>query len=92
LLSNQTLSTHFNRKRKADMKALKEQIQAKLAEKKLRKRQAIPSSAPLYDEVFFEGVRLLDSLAAKPVEPQEGEITFSKTIWKSPARTVADVS
>ena len=76
----QTTST---KKRKADMKALKEQIQAKLAEKKLKREQTIPSRAPLYDEVFFEGVRWLDSLAGEPVEPQEGEITFSKTIWKS---------
>ncbi len=85
----QTTST---KKRKADMKTLKEQIQLKLAEKKLKKEQTIPSRAPLYDEVFFEGVRWLDSLAGEPVESQEGEITFSKTIWKSPARTVPDVS
>jgi hypothetical protein len=69
----QTTST---KKRKADMKTLKEQIQAKLAEKKLKKGQAIPSRPPLYDEVFFEGVKWLDSLAGEPVEPQEGEITF----------------
>jgi hypothetical protein len=37
----------------------------------------------LVDEVSLEGVRWLDSLAGEPVEPQEGEITFSKTIWKS---------
>jgi hypothetical protein len=82
----------FNKKRKADMKTLKEQIQLRLAEKKLKKQQTIPSRPPRYDEVFFEGVRWLDSLAGEPVEPQEGEITFSKTIWKSPARTVPDVS
>lgn len=74
------------------MKPLREKIQAKLAERKLKKEQNIPSRPPRYDEVFFEGVRWLDSLAGEPVEPQEGEITFSKTIWKSPARTVPDVS
>ena len=62
------------------MKALKDQIQAKLAEKKLKKGQAIPSRAPLYDEVFFEGVRWLDSLAGEPVWSEECEITFSDTI------------
>ncbi len=50
----QTTST---KKRKADMKALKEQIQLKLAEKRLKKEQTIPSRPPRYDEVFFEGVR-----------------------------------
>ena len=42
------------KKRKADMKALKEQIQAKLAEKKLKKEQTIPSRPPRYDEVFLK--------------------------------------
>jgi len=62
------------------MKALKEQIQAKMAEKKLKKEQTIPSRPPRYDEVFFEGVRWLDSLAGNPVRSGEGEITFSDTI------------
>ena len=72
--------TPSRKKRKADMKTLKEQIQAKLAEKKLKKEQTLPSRSPRYDEVFFEGVRWLDSLAGEPVEPQKGEITFSNTI------------
>jgi hypothetical protein len=59
--------TPSKKKRKADMKTLKEQIQAKLAEKKLKKEQTIPSRPPRYDEIFFEGVRWLDSLAALPV-------------------------
>ena len=62
------------------MKTLKEQIQAKIAEKKIKKEQTIPSRPPRYDEVFFEGVRWLDSLAGEPVEPQKGEITFSNTL------------
>ena len=80
------------KKRKADMKALKEQIQAKLAEKKLQKQQITLSKPPRYDDVFFEGVKWLDSLAGDPVQEQEGEISFSEDIWKSPARMVPDVS
>jgi len=79
--------TPSTKKRKADMKALKEQIAGKLAEKKLMRDQIKLSKPPRYDEVFFEGVRWLDSLAGEPVQPEEGEITFSDTIWKSPART-----
>ncbi len=44
----QTTST---KKRKADMKALKEQIQVKLAEKKLKREQTIPSRPPRYKEL-----------------------------------------
>jgi hypothetical protein len=80
------------KKRKADMKALKEQIQSKLAEKKLQKARIKYSDPPRYDDVFFEGVKWLDSLAGDPVQEQEGEISFSEDIWKSPARMVPDVS
>jgi hypothetical protein len=80
------------KKRRADMKTLKEQIQAKLAEKKLQKQQIKLSKAPRYDDVFFEGVKWLDSLDGDPVQEQEGVISFSEDIWKSPARMVPDVS
>ncbi len=66
------------KKRKADMKALKDRIQAKLVEKKLKKEQTISSRPPRYDEVFYEGVKWLDSLAGEPVEAQEGEISFGE--------------
>ena len=56
------------------MKALKDQIQAKLAEKKLQKQQIILSKPPRYDDVFFEGVKWLDSLAGDPVKEQDGEM------------------
>ncbi len=83
--------TPSKKKRKSDMKNLKEKIQAKLAEKKLQKQQIVVSKLPRYDEVFFEGVRWLDSLAGEPIQEQEGEISFSEDIWKSPARGVPDV-
>ena len=43
------------KKRKADMKALKDRIQAKLVETKLKREQTISSRPPRYDEVFYEG-------------------------------------
>ena len=84
--------TPLTKKRKADMKVLKEQIQAKLAEKKLKKEQIKYSEPPRFDDVFFEGVKWLDSLAGDPIQEQDGEISFSEDIWKSPARLVPDVS
>jgi hypothetical protein len=50
------------------VKILKEQIQAKLAEKKLQKAQIKYYEPPRYDDVFFEGVKWLDSLAGDPVQ------------------------
>ncbi|MGA3085722.1 MAG: hypothetical protein ABSE95_13150 [Thermodesulfobacteriota bacterium] len=84
--------TSSKKKRKADMNNLKEKIQAKLTEKKLQKQQIVMSKPPRYDDVFFEGVKWLDSLAGEPIQEQEGEISFSEDIWKSPARMVPDVS
>jgi hypothetical protein len=52
------------------MKALRDQIQAKLAEKKLMRQQIKVSKPPRYDDVFFEGVKWLDSLAGAPIEEQ----------------------
>ena len=49
------------------MKALKKKIQAKLAEKKLQKQQITMSKPPRYDDIFFEGVKWLDSLAGDPI-------------------------
>jgi hypothetical protein len=59
-------------KRKADMKAPKDQIQAKLAEKKLIRQQIKFSKPPRYDDIFFQGVKWLDSLAGDPVQEQKG--------------------
>jgi hypothetical protein len=55
----------------------KEKIQIKLAEKKLQREQIKLSKLPRYDEVFFEGVKWLDSLAGDAVQEQEGEKSFS---------------
>ncbi|MBI4763054.1 MAG: hypothetical protein HY787_00410 [Deltaproteobacteria bacterium] len=55
------------------MKALKEQIQAKLAEKRLQKAQIKYSEPPRYDDVFFQGVKWLDNLAEDPVPNKRGK-------------------
>ena len=46
--------TPSTKKRKADMKTLKEQIQVKLAEKKLKKEQTIPSRPPVMMKSFLK--------------------------------------
>ncbi len=62
------------------MKALKEQIQAKLAEKKLMRQQIKLSKPPRYDDVFFEGVKWLDSLAGDHIQEQNGEGIFESSM------------
>jgi hypothetical protein len=86
------LSKKTKERRKAAIKSLRERIEARLAEKRAERQKAVSFTPPRYDEVFEEGVRWLESLAGEPPEPQEGELTFSEDIWKSPARTASDVS
>ena len=50
---------------------LREQIQAKLAEKRLKKEKTMPPTPPRYDDIFFEGVKWLDSLAVEPILPDK---------------------
>jgi len=54
------------------MKDLKEQIQAKLSEKKLQRQQMALSKPPRYDDVFFKGVKWLDSMTSALVQ-EKGE-------------------
>ena len=73
------------------MTGLKEQILAKLEEKKLQRAALKYSDPPRYDDIFFEGVKWLDSLAGEPIQEKEGEIYFSEDIWKSSDSLAPDV-
>jgi hypothetical protein len=75
---------------KAARKRLKEKIGAMLSEK-LAKKKPSAYTPPRYDQVFFEGQKWLDEIAGEPIESQQGQLTFSKEIWKSPSRTDSDV-
>ena len=70
-------------KKKRD--ALKELAKIKLAAKR-RKSLVKPHKPPRYDDVYFEGLVWLDSLAGEKIIDGESEAVFSDSIWKSPAR------
>jgi hypothetical protein len=74
------------------MRFLRKRIEARLAERRAERRKAVSFTPPRYDDVFQEGLKWLDSLAGEPLESQEGDLTFSEEIWKSPARTESDLS
>jgi len=83
------LTVRQQKKIKEKMKAIKEQLREKLNAKK--KEGRFQPTHPRYDEVFFEGLEQLDSLAGEPIEPLEGSAAFSKDVWKSKARFDPDV-
>lgn len=83
------------RERKMDnkeYKALKkkmEYLKIVAAEKLVAKRRkplVAPVMKPRYDNVYFEGLEWLDSLAGAQITQGEREAVFSDSIWKSPAR------
>ena len=45
-----------------------------------------PDPPPRYDDVYFEGLAWLDSLAGPPLSEGEYEVEFSDEVWKSAAR------
>jgi len=78
------------KKRKAQLKALKERINARL-DRELAGGRTQPAP-PRYDEVFFQGLEWLNSLEGEPI--QKGDLTaeISEDMWKSKARFDPDVS
>lgn len=71
---------------------LKEKIEARISEKLAKKKRPSAYTPPRYDQVFFEGQKWLDEIAGESIESQEGQVSFSREIWKSPSRTEFDVS
>jgi hypothetical protein len=63
----------MQQKRISEIKFLRKQIQAKLAEKRLKKEKSIPPTPPRYDDVFFEGVKWLDNLAVEPFRSEDSK-------------------
>ena len=71
-------------------KLLKQRLR-ELGEKyKNRQRKEValvnPVPSPRYDDVYFEGLAWLDSLAGPPLSEGVYEVEFSDEVWKSAAR------
>lgn len=83
---------------KREKKKFKERIQ-KLREKNAKRSSADrsktklinPVTSPRYDDVYYEGLKWLDSLAGSPLIEGEAEAVFSDSVWKSKARKGEDV-
>ncbi|MCP4112150.1 MAG: hypothetical protein GY749_42585 [Desulfobacteraceae bacterium] len=84
-----TITARQKKKRKELFAVLKDRLNRRL-DRELKKQERQPTP-PRYDDVFFEGVRHLDSLAGEPLEPSEYTAVFSDDVWKSKARFDPDV-
>ncbi len=88
-LFEDTITARQEKKRKKLFAELKDRLNSRL-DNELKKPEHKPTP-PRYDDVFFEGVRYLDSLAGESLEPLEYTAVFPDEIWKSKARFDPDV-
>lgn len=83
------LSIKQIKKKKQAIDALKIEFRKKLENKK--RKAKLLFSPPPYDDIYFEGMRTLDSLAGEEIKTLKGIVRFSDDIWKSKARFDPDV-
>lgn len=85
------LSKTARRKREEKIQVAREQIRMTIERRRLTRKRIPPPITPRYDDVYFEGAKMLDDIGGSPVEPIEGEIEITDEIWKSPFRTESDL-
>ncbi|MDY6895650.1 MAG: hypothetical protein SVO01_09590 [Thermotogota bacterium] len=89
--NNNLLSKKKQKNLKANLRKLRSKSAEKLAAKR-KKKLVKPPISPRYDDVYYEGLEWLDSLAGEKIPTGDKDVVFSDSIWKSPARTGDDFS
>lgn len=91
-LKYEDLTTREKKKFKERIRELREK-NAKRSSVDRRSTQLInPVTSPRYDDVYYEGLEWLDSLAGPSLIEGEAEAVFSDSVWKSTTRKGEDVS
>jgi hypothetical protein len=84
------LTVRQKKKQKSALLDLKKRVNARLDEK--QKRRIASTAPPRYDEVFFNGLKWLNSSAEVPLDSGEYTAIISDKMWKSKARYDPDLS
>jgi hypothetical protein len=83
--NDKSLSLKKQKTLKANLQNLRIQNVERLSAK--RKHSLVkPPISPRYDEVYFEGLKWLDSLAGEKLQEGEKGVSLSDSIWKSSLR------
>lgn len=88
--NSEKLSARQKKMKKKATNELKQKIREKLKNKKSKPKLLF--NPPPYDDIYFEGVKVLDSLAGEEIKTLTGIAGFSDDIWTSKARFDPDVS
>jgi hypothetical protein len=84
------LTVRQKKKRKSALLDLKKRINARLDEK--QNRRIACAAPPRYDEIFFNGIKWLNSSSEEPLDSGEYTAIISDKMWKSKARYDPDLS
>jgi len=85
IIVNLRFSKNQKKKRESAIQNLREKVQSRLKQKikeKEERQQNSNYTPPRYDDVFFEGVKLLDELEGPSSLPKKGDIIVSDSVWK----------
>lgn len=76
---------------KEALRKLSETVETRLERSIAERRRHKSYTPPRYDQVYFEGLEVLDRLAGAPIGEESGVIEVTKEIWKSPFRTEDEI-
>ena len=76
-------------RKKKNLKAGMAALQAKAAALRERRRRH-PGPQPRYDNIYYDGLAWLDSLAGEPLPVDTQDAVFADTVWQSHARSDDD--
>lgn len=86
------LTARKKKKLKEKMRELQEKNAARQKTGRRQTRLVNPVKSPRYDDVYYEGLKWLDSLAGPGIDEGEKEAVFDESVWKSQTRRGDDVS
>ena len=89
--SGESLSFKKQKTLKANLRNLRIQNAERLSAKR-ENSLVTPPISPRYDEVYFEGLKWLNSLAGENIQEGDKDVVFAYSIWKSPSRCGDDFS
>lgn len=90
-INQDSLSARQKKKLKSKMEILRTKSAERLAARR-KKKLVSPLITPRYDNVYYEGLEWLDSLAGEKLPDGNKKVVFSDSIWKSQARSGDDFS
>ena len=85
--SKEKLSVKRKKMKKEAIVALKKKVAMRRSKLQSQKKEWKEFTPPRYDDVYFEGVKWIESLADDPIKPEEGTLEISPDFWKSAFRT-----